>query len=159
MKTVSNTTPIISLSSIGKIEILKDIFQEIIIPQAVYEKIKAKQGYGYNEVDLSFIKVQAIQNTEQENFLLEQLDAGEAQAMVLSKEINADNTIIDENIGYTIAKESGLNIIRTLSILLKAKETNIISEVKPLLDGELISKGRWYSNHVYYSFLKKANEL
>ncbi len=158
MKTVSNTTPIISLSSIGKIEILKDIFQEIIIPQAVYEEIKAKQGYGYNEVDLSFIKVQAIQNTEQEKFLLEQLDAGEAQAIVLSKEINADNTIIDENIGYTIAKESGLNVIRTLSILLKAKETNIISEVKPLLD-ELISKGRWYSNHVYYSFLKKANEL
>jgi predicted nucleic acid-binding protein len=158
VKTVSNTTPIISLSSIGKIEILKDIFQEIIIPQAVYEEIKAKQGYGYNEVDLSFIKVQAIQNTEQEKFLLEQLDAGEAQAIVLSKEINADNTIIDENIGYTIAKESGLNVIRTLSILLKAKETNIISEVKPLLD-ELISKGRWYSNHVYYSFLKKANEL
>ena len=158
MKIVSNTTPIISLSSIGKIEILKYIFQEIIIPQAVYEEIKAKQGYGYNEVDLSFIKVQAIQNTEQEKFLLEQLDAGEAQAIVLSKEINADNTIIDENIGYTIAKESGLNVIRTLSILLKAKETNIISEVKPLLD-ELISKGRWYSNHVYYSFLKKANEL
>jgi predicted nucleic acid-binding protein len=158
VKTVSNTTPIISLSSIGKIEILKDIFQEIIIPQAVYEEIKAKQGYGYNEVDLSFIKVQAIQNTEQEKFLLEQLEAGEAQAIVLSKEINADNTIIDENIGYTIAKESGLNVIRTLSILLKAKETNIISEVKPLLD-ELISKGRWYSNHVYYSFLKKANEL
>ena len=158
MKTVSNTTPIIPLSSIGKIEILKYIFQEIIIPQAVYEEIKAKQGYGYNEVDLSFIKVQAIQNTEQEKFLLEQLDAGEAQAIVLSKEVNADNTIIDENIGYTIAKESGLNVIRTLSILLKAKETNIISEVKPLLD-ELISKGRWYSNHVYYSFLKKANEL
>ena len=132
MKTVSNTTPIIPLSSIGKIEILKYIFQEIIIPQAVYEEIKAKQGYGYNEVDLSFIKVQAIQNTEQEEFLLEQLDACEAQAIVLSKEVNADNTIIDENVGYTIAKESGLNVIRTLSILLKAKESNIIGEVKPL---------------------------
>ncbi len=59
MRTVSNTTPIISFSSIGKIEILKDIFQEIIIPQAVYEEIKTKQGYGYNEVDLSFISTQA----------------------------------------------------------------------------------------------------
>ena len=158
MKTVSNTTPIISLSSIGKIEILKDLFQEIIIPQAVYDEIKVKQGYGYNEVDLSFITVQTIQNTEREKLLLEQLDAGEAQAIVLSKEINADNTVIDENTGYIIAKESGLNVIRTLSILLKAKEVGIITEVKPLLD-EMISKGRWYSNHVYYSFLKKANEL
>jgi predicted nucleic acid-binding protein len=158
VKTVSNTTPIISLSSIGKIEILKDLFQEIIIPQAVYDEIKAKQGYGYNEVDLSFITVQTIQNTEQEKILLEQLDVGEVQAIVLSKEINADNTIIDENIGYIIAKESGLNVIRTLSILLKAKEVGIITEVKPLLD-EMIAKGRWYSNHVYYSFLKKADEL
>ncbi|MEE9338565.1 MAG: DUF3368 domain-containing protein [Methylococcaceae bacterium] len=158
MKTVSNTTPIISLSSIGKIEILKDLFQEIIIPQAVYDEIKVKQGYGYNEVDLSFITVQTIQNTEREKLLLEQLDAGEAQAIVLSKEINADNTVIDENTGYIIAKESGLNVIRTLSILLKAKEVEIITEVKPLLD-EMISKGRWYSNYVYYSFLKKANEL
>lgn len=158
MKTVSNTTPIISLSSIGKIEILKDLFQEIIIPKAVYDEIKVKQDYGYNEVDLSFITVQRIQDTDREKFLLEQLDAGEVQAIVLSKEINADNTIIDENTGYIIAKKSGLNVIRTLSILLKAKEVGIITEVKPLLD-EMISKGRWYSNHVYYSFLKKANEL
>ena len=83
---------------------------------------------------------------------------GEAQVIVLSTEINAANTIIDENIGYTVAKELGLNVIRTLSILLKAKEINVITEVKPLLD-EMISKGRWYSNHVYFSFLKKANEL
>ena len=158
MKTVSNTTPIISFSSIGKIEILEDLFQEIIIPQAVYDEIKAKQGYGYDEVDLSFITVQTIRDIEQEKFLLEQLDAGEVQTIVLSKEINADNTIIDENAGYTIAKESGLNVIRTLSILLKAKEVGTITEVKPLLD-KMISKGRWYSNHVYYSFLKKANEL
>ena len=157
MKTVSNTTPIISLSSIGKIEILKELFQEIIIPQAVYDEIKAKHGYGYKEVDLSFITVQTLQNIEREKFLLEQLDAGEVQTIVLAEEINAHNTIIDENTGYIIAKESGLNVIRTLSILLKAKEAGIITEVKPLLD-EMISKGRWYSNHVYYSFLKKANE-
>ena len=158
MKTVSNTTPIISLSSIGKIEILKDIFQEIIIPQAVYDEIKAKKGYGYREVDSSFIKIASIQKQKYNEIPLELLDIGEAQTIMLSKEINADNTLIDEQLGYTIAKESGLNVIRTLSILLKAKENNIISEVKPLID-EMILKGRWYSQHVYYAFLKKANEI
>ncbi|WP_069472225.1 DUF3368 domain-containing protein [Candidatus Marithrix sp. Canyon 246] len=74
------------------------------------------------------------------------------------EEIKADNTIIDENLGYSIAKKYSLNVIRTLSILLKAKENNIITEVKPLID-EMILKGRWYSKHVYYSFLKKANEI
>ena len=159
MITVSNTTPIISLSSIGKIEILRDIFQEIFIPQAVYNEMKSKQhGYGYDEVDLTFINIKKVINVDLTSQYLDQLDIGEAETIVLSKELDADNTIIDENIGYNVAKESGLNVVRTLSILLKQKENNIITEVKPLIE-EMILKGRWYSNRVYYSFLNRANEL
>jgi len=77
---------------------------------------------------------------------------------ILAKELNADNVIIDENLGYRIATNSGLNVVRTLSILLLAKEKGIVKEVKPLLD-EMLQKGRWYSNQVYNLFLKKANEL
>lgn len=159
MITVSNTTPIISLSAIGKIEILRDIFEEITIPKAVYDEIKLKyDGYGYNEVDLVFFKVETINNTELMSSFLDLLDAGEAETIVLSRELGADNIIIDENIGYHAAKETGLNVIRTLSILLKAKEMGLVTEVKPLMD-EMIIKGRWYSNRVYRSFLSRANEL
>jgi predicted nucleic acid-binding protein len=49
-------------------------------------------------------------------------------------------------------------VIRTLSILLKAKEQGIISEIRPLLD-DMISKRRWYSREVYETFLKKAGEI
>ena len=158
MKTVSNTTPIISLSSVGKIEILRDVFQEVIIPQAVYEEIKAKKGYGYHSVDSNFIKVQHIKAKEHELLLSNSLDLGEAETIILAKEVAADNVIIDENLGYEVAKDYNLNAVRTLSILLKAKEENLISEVKPLIE-EMISKGRWYSKRVYYSFLKKAGEI
>ena len=158
MITVSNTTPIISLSSIGKIELLKEIFQEIIIPEAVYNEIKAKQSYGFSEVDLEFISVQSVKNRKKPNSSLYALDIGEIETILLSQELNADNTLIDEKIGYNAAKKSGLNAIRTLSILLKAKELKIVSEVKPLIT-EMISKGRWYSNNVYIQFLKKADEL
>jgi len=44
MKVVANTTPLISLASIGKLELLKDIFGEIIVADAVYNEIKAKQS-------------------------------------------------------------------------------------------------------------------
>ncbi len=66
MKIVSNTTPIISLASIGKLHILKELFGEIIIPQSVYDEIKAKESYGYKEVDSDYIKVQAIKGTKAE---------------------------------------------------------------------------------------------
>lgn len=124
----------------------------------MYDEIKAKQGYGYDEVDSNFIKVENLKNTGFVDIITNQLDVGEAHTILLSKEIQADNVIIDENIGYNVGKKSGLNVIRILSILLKAKENHLITEVKPHLD-EMILKGRWYSKHVYYSFLSKANEI
>ena len=43
MKVVANTTPLISLASIGKLELLKDIFGEIIIADAVYNETEVSQ--------------------------------------------------------------------------------------------------------------------
>jgi len=42
MIVVSNTTPIISLASIGKIDILKHFFDKVYISRAVYDEIKSK---------------------------------------------------------------------------------------------------------------------
>ncbi|MBN1558799.1 DUF3368 domain-containing protein [candidate division KSB1 bacterium] len=158
MIVVSNTTPIISLASIRKIEILKSLFGEILIPQAVYDEIKAKESYGYEEIDLAFINVKKVKGQLYKDLLLSQLDLGETETILLAKELKADYVLIDENLAYKIAKNSGLDAIRTLSILLIAKEKGIIDTIKPLLD-EMISKGRWYSHKVYDSFLKKIGEL
>jgi predicted nucleic acid-binding protein len=158
MIVVSNATPIISLSSMGKIQILKDLFNEIIIPKAVYKELKAKKGYGYNEVDSSFIKIYSIKGKICQDLLLNQLDIGESETIILAKELNSDLVIIDENIAYRIAKNIGLNVARTLSILLKAKQKGIIKSIKPLLD-EMIYKGRWYSPKVYQKFLSEIGEI
>ena len=154
---VANTTPIISLASIGQLNILEKLFGKVIIAEAVYHEIKAKPSYGYDQVDCAFIEVRPIQGQLYKDILLSQLDSGEAETIILAKEINADFVIIDENIGYQFANNSGLTAIRTLSILLKAKEKGHIVKIKPLLD-EMIAKGRWYSTAVYRSFLAKAGE-
>ncbi|WPD20922.1 MAG: DUF3368 domain-containing protein [Candidatus Electrothrix scaldis] len=158
MKIVSNATPIISLSSINRIDILQQIFGKVVVSQAVYNEVKAKRRYGYDDIDSPFIEVTSIQGVAYRDLLLSQLDVGEAETIILAKEIHADFVIIDENIGYRIAKNSNLQVIRTLSILLKAKEKGVIPAIKPLLD-EMIAKGRWYSKNVYETCLRKCNEL
>lgn len=158
MKVVSNTTPIISLASVGQLRILKELYNEIMLPEAVYNEIRAKESYGYEEVEADFIKVKSIKGKKYRDLLLNQLDLGEAETIILATEVNADFVIIDESIGYKIAQNSGLNVIRTLSVLLKAKEEGVISEIRPLLD-DMISKGRWYSKQVYERYLRKAGEL
>jgi predicted nucleic acid-binding protein len=60
MIVVTNTTPFISLASIQKIEIFKLLFGKIFIPKAVYDEIKAKESFGYKEVDADFVKIKKI---------------------------------------------------------------------------------------------------
>ena len=158
MIVVSNTTPIISLASINQLEVLNQLFGEITISEAVYQELKAKESFGFEETDYSFIKVNSIKGKMYKELLLNQLDIGELETIILAKELNADFVIIDENLAYKIAKNNGLNVIRTLSVLLKAKQKKIIKNVKPLLD-DMLKKGRWYSEKVYIEFLKKAGEI
>jgi len=67
MIVVSNATPIISLASIGKIDILKHFFDKVYIPQAVYDEIKSKKAYGYKEIDDDFFEVAHIKDEFAQN--------------------------------------------------------------------------------------------
>jgi uncharacterized protein len=51
----------------------------------------------------------------------------------------------------------GLTVVRTLSLLLRAKDKGYIEQVAPLLD-EMIAKGRWYSETVRRAVLERAGE-
>lgn len=107
MIAVSNATPIISLSSVGKLDILKELFGGVVVSTAVYHEIKGKKGFGYEDVESEFIMVESVRGGIYSDLLLNQLDLGEAETIILAKEKNADYVIIDENIGYRIAKNSG----------------------------------------------------
>jgi predicted nucleic acid-binding protein len=76
MIVVSNTSPIISLSSINQIDLLKKLFGKVYIPQAVYDEIKSKTSFGYNEIDQDFFKVKTIKDRLAVNILLNDLDLG-----------------------------------------------------------------------------------
>lgn len=56
MRVVANTTPIISLASIGQLHLLERLFGRVLIAEAVYDEIKAKPGYGFDQIDHDFIK-------------------------------------------------------------------------------------------------------
>ena len=54
MKVVANTTPIIYLASIGRLDLLERLFGRVLIAEAVYRELKAKPSYGYAQVDCLF---------------------------------------------------------------------------------------------------------
>lgn len=160
-KVVLNTTPFLALSTIGKIHLLKIFYDEIIIPQGVYNEILAggKGRPGYEEIkSIQWIKVKKIINEKAKDYLLLEIGEGEAETIILAEEINADLVIIDDYLAREIAKMRGLKITGTLGVLIKAKNKGLIKMVRPLVD-KLIKKSFWFDGKLYHLILELSGEL
>ncbi|WP_296620264.1 DUF3368 domain-containing protein [Marivirga sp.] len=158
LRVVSNTTPIISLLKLDKLDLLQKLYNQISIPKAVLNEIEAGKNKVYYK-DLSkieWININPIQDTNALKYFLD-LDDGEAEAIVLATEIEADLIIIDEKLGRFHAKHADLKITGTIGILIKAKKEGHLKEVKPLLD-ELTEKNVWISEKLKQDILKRVNE-
>ena len=100
--------------------------------------------------------INPIQDTNALKYFLD-LDDGEAEAIVLATEIEADLIIIDEKLGRFHAKHADLKITGTIGVLIKAKKEGHLKEIKPLLD-ELTEKKVWISENLKQDILKRVNE-
>jgi predicted nucleic acid-binding protein len=161
MIVISDTSSIGYLIIIDKLFLLKDNFSEIIIPQKVHnEVLQLSPKYNLHKyLNSDWININTIVNNKFYNELLNQVDEGEAEAIVLSHEISADLLLIDERKGTLLARSLGIKTIGLLGVLLLSKEKKIIPFVKPFLD-ELISNTTFRINNILYqNVLKQANEL
>lgn len=84
-KIVSNTTPLISLLKIGKLSILKDLYDRIIVSQEVYNEIeKGKQKEYYTDLSkIDWIEIRPIRDKKSLSYFLD-LDKGEAETIILA---------------------------------------------------------------------------
>lgn len=157
-KVISNTTPLISLLKIGQLELLREIYETIIIPEAVLAEIeKGKDKPYYTDVSqLDWVSIQEIKDKKVLSYFFD-LDAGEAEVIVLATEIGADLVIIDETLGRRFAKHADLKVTGTIGILIKAKEIGLVEKISPLLD-EMQKKGIWINNKLKEKILAKVNE-
>jgi predicted nucleic acid-binding protein len=123
MLIVSDTSVLIALSSIGRLEILKAIFNEVIIPEGVsIELIAEDHSFKFEE----WMKVQKITNTDLFDSFYLNLDKGESEAITLSIEIHPDYILLDDKEARKSAKSLGLNVIGTVGILVLAKKRGLI---------------------------------
>jgi predicted nucleic acid-binding protein len=158
---VSNTSPITNLAAVGQLSLLQQLYENIVIPQAVYDEM-AGLGYtvpGTVEVQtLSWIQIQQVRNLTLVTELQRELDKGEAEAIVLAVELGADALLMDERRGRRIASRFGLNVIGLLGVLLEAKHSGLIPAVKPVMDVLIERIGFRISNQLYSDILHSAGE-
>ncbi len=153
---VVNSTPIIVLREIGRLEMLKELYHEVIIPEAVCKEICVKDAHVLD--DCGWISVKTISNRAAKEMFAIALHEGEVEVMILAKELNADLVIIDDGLGRRHAKLLGYTITGTIGVLLKAKSSGALEEVRPVLD-DMIRCGFYISGDIYRKALSLADEL
>ena len=159
-KVIVNSTPIILLSNINQLELLKQLYETITIPQAVYDEVTAKPDSACQNLKNHFdwIKVEKIRNPIQKKMYEAKLHDGEVEVMILAQEEpKADLVILDDNSAKKTAKFLELSVTGTLGVLVKAKQLNYIEKVKPLIDA-LIANGFFVAQNVYSMVLEQAGE-
>ncbi len=114
MVIISDASPIIALSNIGRLELLHEVYGEVYITDIVSK-----------EVDIPLPNwLKEISNYDKELYttLCINLDEGEASSIALGVKMKDRSIlIIDERRGRKIATELGLEIIGLLGVIVKAK--------------------------------------
>ncbi|HLE57207.1 MAG TPA: DUF3368 domain-containing protein [Rhodothermia bacterium] len=136
MPAVSNTSPIFNLACIGRLDLLRTLFEEIWIPSGVETELiqipdTAIRGRVEQARNGGWLMVRPTTKADLVKLLTVDLHQGEAEAIALAVETKADRLLIDEKEGREMARRLGLHITGVLGILLRAKRMGQIAAIKP----------------------------
>ena len=142
MRAVSNAGPIIHLSWVGRLDLLGELFEEVLVPPAVRDEVlpAGSDLLGMPAIRAAFATEQLILHAISDRgavaALEEHLHRGEAEAIVLTQEVRADLLLVDDKEARLHAQNRGLVISGTIGILRMTRERGLIQHVIPVL-GEL----------------------
>ncbi|MEA3282798.1 MAG: DUF3368 domain-containing protein [Euryarchaeota archaeon] len=134
---IADSTPLINFAAIHRPDVLEQLFERIVIPEAVETKLleKGKRYPSAKELKrANFIDVIRINDLALCNSLKIDLDRGEAEVITLALEQNAELLLLDEIAGRTVAKFHNIPFTGSIGCLVEAKRTEIIPEIKPFPD-------------------------
>lgn len=127
---VLNNTPLVALWALGRLDLLRDLFQEVLIPRAVEAEFLATQTATRQAalVGAPWLRSVTLRNPRRA-LAYAGLDQGEAEVLALAEEREARLTILDEKKARRYAERMGLRLTGTLGVLLLAKEAGLIESV------------------------------
>ncbi len=158
---VSNTSPIINLACIGRLNLLPALYAQIAIPAAVFHEIAVidPEAPGAAEIRRApWVQTWSVANRPLVAALSLELDPGESEAIACALERQATLLLIDERRGRSVAQRLGVPVMGLLGVLLLAKQRGIIENIRPLLDALRHTAGFWITDALYARVMEEASE-
>ncbi len=156
---VSNSSVVIALTRICRLDLLEKLFGEILVPEAVWQEVAVKGKPGSEKImRADFIRVRKVSDKKLATLLKNLIDEGEAEAITLALEANADLLLVDDRDARSLAKRLGLQVMGTLGVIALAKYEGLIPEAKPVVE-KLVESDFWMSKKILEEFLRELSEF
>ena len=164
MSIVSNATPLIYLAKVGRLNLLKDVFGEVYIPEEVKIEV-VDRGKQLGEGDAYLIErtigegwLKVLKAEPMETPI--KLELGEAAVLSLAKKLGLREVLIDDAPARVAAKLLYLTPRGTVFVLLKALENKKI-DLNELLEAlnQMIAQGFRLREDVYIEAVREARRI
>ena len=158
MFVVCDASPIIALAGVSRLELLRDMYVDVVIPRVMHAEIVAGQGGREIIAGSPWLVTRDARDAAVVAELLVQVDPGEAEAIALGIELAADLLVIDDRKGRLVAVSRGLPVVGVVGILLEARERGLLAALRPILDDLRRVAAFRLSDRVYRQALEAAHE-
>jgi predicted nucleic acid-binding protein len=154
-----NTSPLIILSKIGRLDFLRAGHLPVIVPQAVLNEIAR---HGPQDRTLEQVRsagwVQIVPDPPIPPHLdANRLGSGELAVLALALAQPGSEVVLDDLPARRCAQENRLSLQGTISLVIQAKQRGEIPAVQPVLD-QFRSVGMYLSDRFVAQVLKAAGE-
>lgn len=139
MLVVSNTSPVLNLAIIGRLDLLQLQFDKVWLPQAVTDELRIEEDLPGSVAvraarQAGWLLTERVRDQVRVAILRRDLDGGEAEAIALALQKHADWLLLDERDARRVAKSLGLKVTGVLGILLKARLAGQLPSLRGAMD-------------------------
>lgn len=155
---VINASPLILLGKISQLELAERLASRLIVPKSVLDEVAAGAqdrstqstlywGQRYTQPDI------AVPVT----ILHWDIGAGESQVLAQCLRLEGSKAVLDDGEARAAAQSHQIPIPGTLGIILRAKQSGLIAEARPLIE-QLLANGSYLSDSLIREALRKVGE-
>jgi predicted nucleic acid-binding protein len=151
---------LIHLSRIGRVDLLRELYAEVLVPRAVADEVArhALRGIDGGLASGWLKRVEPADPSRVDQIERDLGGRGEAQVIAVALELESAIVLIDERAARTYARSQGLPVRGTLGVVLHAKRRGLIERATAVLD-ELRRSGFWLDDTTYRKARELASEL
>ena len=151
MLVVADSSPLIGLCRIGMLHLLRETFNHVIVPEAVWREVTSDNASkaGVQELlESSWIERRSVTDVRLVHLLRRDLGPGESEAIVVAREIAADFILMDERLGRSTAQRLGLRCVGLVGFLIEAKRRGLIADASETANLLREKAGFWVSQEL-----------